>query len=128
MKLLSRTEDNALEVLQILSSVICSLDGGDRVNKEWLENVSEHWCSLLFFVCMLSVVTICPEDMDYLVFLYFCNIQLFALSSEKCLEVIADFFFQCNCFSRNFWISFLLVSKDYVCLCSDIRQTHSDYD
>lgn len=127
MKLLSRTEDNAPEVLQMLYSVICSLDGGDCVNKEWLENVSEYWCSLLFFVCMLFLVTTCPEDMGYLVFLYFCNIQLFALSSEKCLEIISDFF-QCNYFSRNFLISFLLVSKHYIHMCSDIRQAYPDYN
>lgn len=42
VELSSRTEEKALQVLQTLSSVICSLDGGDFINKGWLENVSEH--------------------------------------------------------------------------------------
>lgn len=42
VKLLSSTEDKALQVLQMLSSEIRSLDGGDSVSKGWLENVSKH--------------------------------------------------------------------------------------
>lgn len=33
------TEDKDLEGLQMLSSVICSLDGDDAVSKGWLENI-----------------------------------------------------------------------------------------
>lgn len=35
------TEDKDLEVLQMLSSVICSVDGDGAVNKGWLENILE---------------------------------------------------------------------------------------